>query len=245
MSAPSDAERSSFGWYWHGARTALSVPGLVLFAGYIGYGGLLQAVNFPIFAGLLSTLLIWALPGQIILIGGLATGTGLLAVALAIALSSLRLFPMVMSIAPYLRGTRRNVALDLFTAHFVAMTLWVEGQRLLPKMPVEGRRSFAMGMATGLLSFSLLGTATGFFMAGELPKHLAIGLLFLTPISFSVLMVRGASGAMDWVALGLGFGLTPFVVGLGGGMDLMVSGIGGGTVAYLVGRRQRLRRAAA
>lgn len=243
MPASPDAERSSFGWYLKGAATALSVPGLVLFAGYIGYGGLLQAVNFPIIAGLLSTLLVWALPGQIILIGGLATGTGLLAVALAIGLSSLRLFPMVMSIAPYLRGTRRNVAMDLFTAHFVAMTLWVEGLRLLPKMPVDGRRPFAMGMATALLILSLCGTAGGFFMAGELPKHLAIGLLFLTPISFSVLMVRGATGVMDWVALGVGFFLTPFVVGLGGGMDLMVSGLGGGTLAYLVGRRQRRRAA--
>lgn len=222
----------------------MSVPGLVLFAGYVGYGGLLQAVDFPFVAGLLSTVLIWALPAQIILIGGIATGTSLVAVALAIALSSLRLFPMVMAIAPYLRGTRRSLARDLFSAHFVAMTLWVEGQRLLPRMDPAGRLPFALGMATGLLLLSLAGTASGFFMAGELPKHLAIGLLFLTPISFSVFMVRGASELMDWVALGLGFALTPFVAGLGGGMDLMISGLGGGTVAYLAGRMQRKRRRA-
>lgn len=241
--ASSDIQRSTFGWYLHGAVTALSVPGLVLFAGYMGYGGLLQAVDFPIIAGLLSTLLVWALPAQIILVGSLASGTGLLAVALAIGLSSLRLFPMVMAIAPFLRSGRRNMARDLLCAHFVAMTVWVEGQRLLPRMRPEGRPAFVLGLGCGLLTISLLGTAGGFVMAGELPKHLAIGLLFLTPISFSVFMVRGASDVTDWVALAVGFCLTPFVAGLGGGMDLMLSGVGGGTLAYAVGRFRRHRRA--
>lgn len=230
-------------WYLQGARTALSVPGLVLLAGYVGYGGLLQAVDFPFFAGLVSTLLIWALPAQLILIGGLATGTGLVAIALAVMLSSLRLLPMVVSIAPYLRGTRRNTALELLCAHFVAMTVWVEGQRLLPKMPAEGRVPFVLGLGNALICISLLGTACGFIMAGELPKHLAIGLLLLTPISFSILMVRGAAGVTDWMALALGFFTTPFVAGLSGGMDLMLSGIGGGTVAYVIGRMVRKRRA--
>ncbi|MEW6256019.1 MAG: AzlC family ABC transporter permease [Pseudomonadota bacterium] len=242
MSQPSlTQQRPAALWYLLGARTALSVPGLVLLAGYVGYGGLLQAVDFPFFAGLLSTLLIWALPAQIILIGGLATGTGLVAIALAVGLSSLRLLPMVVSIAPYLRGTRRNTAVELLCAHFVAMTVWVEGQRLLPKMAAEGRVPFVLGLGTALITISLVGTGGGFIMAGELPKHLAIGLLLLTPISFSILMVRGASGITDWVALAVGFCTTPFVTGLSGGMDLMLSGIGGGTLAYLVGRWRRRR----
>lgn len=243
MSSPAPpSDRSAALWYLQGARAALSVPGLVLLAGYVGYGGLLQAVDFPFIAGLLSTLLIWALPAQLILIGGLATGSGLVAIALAVTLSSLRLLPMVVSIAPYLRGTRRNTAVELLCAHFVAMTVWVEGQRLLPKMPAEGRVPFVLGLGNALICISLAGTAAGFVMAGELPKHLAIGLLLLTPISFSVLMVRGASGITDWVALALGFFTTPFVAGLSGGMDLMLSGIGGGTVAYLIGRMARRRR---
>ncbi|OZA80551.1 MAG: branched-chain amino acid permease, partial [Azorhizobium sp. 39-67-5] len=144
----------------------MSVPGLVLFAGYMGYGGLLQAVDFPIIAGLLSTLLVWALPAQIILVGSLASGTGLLAVALAIGLSSLRLFPMVMAIAPFLRSGRRNMARDLLCAHFVAMTVWVEGSRLLPMLPTEGRLAFTLGLGNGLVGISLAGTLVGYLLAG-------------------------------------------------------------------------------
>lgn len=236
-----DDSRTTFEWYLAGARAAVSVPGLVLFAGYIGYGGLLQGVDFPFFAGLLSTLLIWALPAQIILIGGLATGTGLIPIALAVTLSSLRLLPMVVSLAPYLSGTRRSVAKELLCAHFVAMTVWVEGLRLLPKMTLHGRVPFVLGLGNGLVVFSLLGTATGYLMAGELPERLAVGLLFLTPISFSILMVRGAKEPTDWLALALGFFTTPFVAGMSGGMDLMISGLGGGTLAYLAGRLMRRR----
>ncbi|WP_245504733.1 AzlC family ABC transporter permease [Aquabacter spiritensis] len=239
--ASSPAPSSSSRWFLTGARAALSVPGLVLFAGYIGFGGLLTGIDFPFVAGLLSTLLIWALPAQIILIGGLATGTGLVPIALAVTLSSLRLMPMVLSLAPYLRGTRRSLARELLCAHFVAMTVWAEGHRLLPRMPLEGRIPFQLGLGCGLTTISLSGTAAGFFMAAELPVWLAVGLLFLTPISFSLLMIRGAREATDWIALALGFLTAPLVAGLSGGMDLMLCGIGGGTVAYLVGRRLRRR----
>jgi len=222
-------------------RAALSVPCLVLFFSYLGFGGLLQGVGFPLVAGVLSTILIWALPAQIILIGGLTTGTSLIAIALAVGLSSLRLLPMVVSIVPYLRGTRRNVAAELYAAHFVAMTVWVEGIRLFPTLPREGRLPFALGLGHTLLLTSVTGTIAGYFLAGELPPPLAAGLLFLTPVSFTILMVRGAREATDWIALGAGLLTAPLVAGMSGGADLMISGVGGGTFAYLVGRMLRRR----
>jgi predicted branched-subunit amino acid permease len=233
---------SPLAWAGRGARHAISVPGVVLFAGYIGLGGLLHGVGFPFFAGMLSTLLIWALPAQVILAGGIGAGTALPALALAIGLSSLRLLPMTVAIAPFLRGHRRNFWAELLCSHYVAMTFWVEGLRLLPKIPGEGRVAFALGLGNALLAISLAGTAAGFFLAGELPPILAAGLLFLTPVSFSLMMIRNAGhDLMDWLALAAGLLSVPFVVGLSGGADLMISGIGGGTVAYLIGRFLRRR----
>ncbi|MEP9367016.1 AzlC family ABC transporter permease [Xanthobacter sp. VNH20] len=234
--------RTTLGWAGHGARHAISVPGVVLFAGYVGLGGLLHGVGFPFFAGMLSTLLIWALPAQVILAGGIGAGTALPALALAIGLSSLRLLPMTVAIAPFMRGHRRSFWAELLCSHYVAMTFWVEGLRLLPKVPGEGRVAFALGLGNALLAISLAGTAAGFFLAGELPPALAAGLLFLTPVSFSLMMIRNAGrDLMDWLALGAGLLSVPFVVGLAGGADLMISGIGGGTVAYLIGRFLRRR----
>ncbi|MFG1464815.1 AzlC family ABC transporter permease [Xanthobacter sp. DSM 24535] len=215
---------------------------MVLFAGYVGLGGLLHGIDFPFVAGMLSTLLIWALPAQVILAGGAAAGTALPALALAIGLSSLRLLPMTVAIAPYMRGHKRNFWLELLCSHYVAMTFWVEGLRLLPKLPSEGRLAFSLGLGNALLFISLAGTAAGYVLAGELPLRLAAGLLFLTPVSFALMMIRNAGrDLLDWLALAAGLASVPLVIGLAGGADLMISGIGGGTLAYLVGRYLRRR----
>lgn len=245
MSAPLDfhpAHHAPAVWFLKGLKAGLSVPAIVLFASYLGFGAVLQSVGFPIGAGLVSTLLVWALPAQLILIGGIAAGTALPAVALAVAISSIRLLPMVVSVAPYIRGPRRSLFWELVSAHYVAMTVWLEGLRMLPHLPGEARLPFTLGLGNMLVSISMMGTLAGFLVAGELPTPLAAGLLLLTPLSFTVLMVRNATGPTDWLALAAGFLLMPATLRLEGGLDLMIAGIGGGTFAYVAGRLLERRR---
>lgn len=232
----SHRHRSAAGWFFLGAYHSLSVPAVVLFASFLGFGALLHGAGFPFFAGLLSTFFIWALPSQVILIGGLVSGTALPAIALAVGLSAIRLLPMVVSLAPFMRGPRRSLVMEIWCAHYVAMTLWVEGLRFLPGLPGEARVPFTLGLGNGLVTVSVIGTSLGYVLAGELPGPLAAGLLLLTPLSFTVLMVRNSQTATDWLALAAGLLITPFAMGLQGGLDLMIAGIGGGTIAYAAGR---------
>ncbi|MFG1436936.1 AzlC family ABC transporter permease [Xanthobacter sediminis] len=241
LTAPAPPVRSTLGWALQGARHGISVPALVLFASYTGFGALLHGLAFPLGAGVLSTLLVWALPAQVILVGGLAAGSALPALAFAVTLSSMRLLPMVVSVAPYMRGPRRSTLIELLCAHYVAMTLCVEGLRLLPHLPGEARVPFTLGLANTLVGVSMAGTVVGYLMAGSLSGPLAGMLLFLTPLSFSVLMVRNAATRTEWLALGAGFVIMPFVSGLDGGLDLLIAGVGGGTLAYVAGRRLRRR----
>jgi len=234
-------ERSPLGWFLNGAWHGISVPALVVFASYTGFGALLHGIGFPLGAGLLSSLLIWALPAQVILVGGLAAGTALPALAVAVGLSSMRLLPMVVSVAPYMRGPRRSLPLELLCAHYVAMTVWVEGLRLLPHLPGEARVAFTLGLGNALLCASLVGTVLGYQMAGQVPAPLAAGLLFLTPLSFSVLMVRNAATLADALPLVAGFAIMPLTLGLDGGLDLLIAGVGGGTIAYTIDRIRRRR----
>ena len=56
-------------WFWRGVRSALTaVQGVVLWAAFIGFGGLIRDVGFPLGAAVLSTLLIWALPAQLLVV---------------------------------------------------------------------------------------------------------------------------------------------------------------------------------
>ncbi|MFG1375285.1 AzlC family ABC transporter permease [Xanthobacter autotrophicus] len=242
-SAPHPVHHAPAVWFLKGLKAGLSVPAIVLFASYLGFGAVLQSVGFPLGAGLASTFLVWALPAQLILVGGIAAGTALPALALAVALSSMRLLPMVVSVAPYMRGPRRSLFWELVCAHYVALTVWLEGLRMLPHLPGEARLPFTLGLGNMLISISMLGTLAGFLVAGELPTPLAAGLLLLTPLSFTVLMVRNAATPTDWLALAAGFLLMPATLGLDGGLDLMIAGIGGGTFAYGAGRLLERRRA--
>ncbi|WP_428029896.1 AzlC family ABC transporter permease [Ancylobacter sp.] len=223
-------------WFARGMRGALSTPGLVLVATFIGFGGLLHDLGFPIFAGILSTLLIWALPAQVILVGGLAAGASLPALALAVCLSGVRLLPMVVSLMPLMRGPWPRLLSELVCAHFVAVTMWVEGFRLLPKVPAEGRPAYAAGLGFGLTALSMFGTAVGFYLTGALPGPLAVALLLLTPISFAILLVRNARQPVDWLAIGLGAAISPLVANSPGGLDLFWAGVGGGTLAFFIAR---------
>ncbi|MDF2618464.1 MAG: AzlC family protein [Xanthobacteraceae bacterium] len=225
-----------------GLLGALSVPGFVLVATFVGFGGLLHDLSFPLGAGLLSTLLVWALPAQVILIGGLAAGAPLPALAVAVCLSGVRLMPMVVSLMPLMRGPRPRLSTELLCAHFVAVTLWVEGFRLLPKVAPEGRPAYACGLGSGLIALSMAGTAIGFYLTHTLPGPFAIALLLLTPISFTILLVRNAREPVDWLAIVLGAGMSPLAVNAPGGLDLFWAGVGGGTLAFLIARYMPRRR---
>jgi len=230
-------------WFLRGARVAAtSVQGLVLFASMVGFGGLCRDIGFPIGAAMLSSALIWALPAQVLVVGGYAAGNAAPVIALAVALSSIRLFPMTAALMPYLRGRKSGVGAQLLAAHFVAVTAWIEGMRRLPSTPVDDRLPFFFGIGCLLVTSATAATLGGFLLAGTLPRSLAIGLLFLTPLSFLIQLSHNARDMVDRLALAFGLVLAPFMAEIGGRLDLLWTGLIGGTAAWAVHRFVKMRR---
>jgi len=223
-----------------GARDALALPAWVVGFALLGVGGLAQDVGHPLGAAVLSTVLIWAGPAQVIFYGSLAAGVALPLIAVAICLSSIRFLPMTISLMPLLRRPGQGLLTQILIAHYVAVTVWVEGSRRLPSMPVNERLPYFLGFANACLVVTAAFTGVGWFLSGVLPGPLASGLLFITPIYFTIALVAGARTAVDVVAIGLGFTLAPlFGLLVGRDFDLLLTGLVGGTIAYLVGRRRR------
>ena len=223
-----------------GVRDALALPAWVVGLSLFAVGSLAGESGFPAGAAVVSTLLIWAGPAQVIFFGGIAAGTALPAIALAVGLSSIRLLPMTMSILPLLRERARGTGLQVLVAHYVAVTVWVEAQRRLPAMPAEERLPYYFGFANTCLGVCAVTTWCGYALVGALPLPLAAGLLFLTPVFFTLSLAAGARGVADWVAVGSGFVLAPFATQLvGKDFDLLVTGLVGGSAAYLVQRTRR------
>jgi predicted branched-subunit amino acid permease len=216
-----------------GVGDALGVPSLVLVATMLGIGGLAHDTGFPIGATVLSTVVIWAGPAQVILFGSIATGMALPAIALAICFSSLRFLPMTVSLLPLMRLPEHRRWQLLLAGHLVAVTNWTEGMRRLPPLPMRGRYPYFIAFGLTTLSTSALATAAGFMLASKLPGVLAAALLFITPLFFSASLAAGARRLVDWAAILLGFSLAPAAAYLlGPQFDILTGGLLGGTLAF-------------
>jgi predicted branched-subunit amino acid permease len=229
--------------FFGGVKSAwTSVFFLVLAGTYIGMGALAHGFGMASWWLALSTLLVWAAPAQVILISALGAGAPLIEVAIAVSLSAIRLFPMVVALLPLLRGEGTRLRDLLLPTHFTSVSMWVESQRLLPGVPRERRIAFCNGLSVGYMSTAASFGFVGYYLAAELPPLLAGTLLFLTPMSFLISTARNARLMMDRLALVLGLVLGTLLTAMHVQLDLMWTGIGGGTLAYVV---HRLREAAA
>jgi predicted branched-subunit amino acid permease len=229
--------------FFGGVRSAVtSVFCLVIAGTYIGIGALAHDFGFMSWWLAFSTVLVWAGPAQVILISALGTGAPLPEAAVAVSLSGIRLFPMVVSLLPLLRGEGTRLRNLLLPTHFTSVSMWVESQRLLPGLPRAQRIIFCNGLSFGLMTSAVTSGFVGFYLAAGLPPLLAGGLLFLTPMSFLLSTARNARAMLDRLALLFGLALAPLLVVLHVQLDLMWSGVIGGTLAYGI---HRLREAAA
>jgi predicted branched-subunit amino acid permease len=234
--------RSSAAAFRDGLEAAArSVFVYVLLGTYVGIGALAHDFGFSLVWALLTTLLIWAAPAQVILITALGTGASWLTVALAVALSAIRLLPMVVALMPLLKTPRTRWRDLILPAHLTAVSMWVECLRLLPREPRERRVAFCNGLGLGLLAAATVATAAGFALAARLPVLFSAALLFLTPMSFIVSIARTSRVLSDRLAFALGLGLGPAIAAAHVGLDLMWTGLIGGTAAYAVDRLLRAR----
>jgi predicted branched-subunit amino acid permease len=219
---------------------ATSVFALVLGASYLSIGALAHDLGFPLPWAVLTTLLIWAAPAQVILISALGAGAAPLEVALAVGLSSMRLLPMVIALLPLVKTPATRTRDLVLPAHLTAISMWIEALRLLPRVRRAQRIAFANGLGLCFIGIAAAATAVGYELARGLPSLLVAALLFVSPMSFLMSSVRNARAAADRVALVIGLLLAPLLAWRGVGLDLMWTGLAGGLAAYAA---QRIRRA--
>ena len=213
-----------------------SVFVLVLLGNYVGIGALAYEFGFSLSWMLLSTLLVWAAPAQVILISTLNTAT-LIEVALAVTLSSVRFLPMVVALLPMLKTRERSGAGRLvMPMHLTAISVWVEGMRLLPGKPASERVVFYNGLGAGLIAAACLASIVGYALAARLPTVLAATLLFLTPMALLMSVSRNSKTLIDRLAFAFGLVVGPVLAAQKIGLDLMWTGLIAGSAAYVIHR---------
>jgi len=228
-----------------GFRVAFGVPGIVLFASSIGFGALARDLGLTIGQALTMSAAFFALPAQVVFIDEVARGADVLALALAVALTGIRLLPMAVTLVPFFREDKGPRWLWLVAIHTLAITPWLEAQRRLPSEPPGLRLPFYVGLGQAILFITLAGTFSGHQLAASLPTWIAASLVFATPIYFLLSLMGAAQGGAGFLAIGLGAALGPiaYLLVADVGLDLLVAGLLGGTIAWWFDRRSRRSKA--
>ncbi len=211
----------------------------MLCGSFLGFGALLQASGHSAFEGILLTLTVWALPGQVVLLSSLDAGAGFLTIAFAVTLTAVRLMPMVVAILPEMRHDGHPRWQYFLVAHFTAATVWLEARRHFPAMPVEERLAFMIGLGSTLVGTMCCMLVVGMALSGHVPLLLSSALVFLTPCYFFTGLLAGADEALDYVSIFLGCVIFVAVHAVLPQFDMMIAGLVGGTLAYFFAQRRR------
>lgn len=230
--APQQADLSTRRWVLRGVRETVSVAGLILITAHVGFAGLAQEAGLSMPQAVFMVAVIWALPAMVVMLGAVLSGAGLAAVAFAVALSSIRLTPMVVALVPELRakGTRK-ITLYLL-AHFVAVTSWVIAMQNVRTVPREMRTAYYAGLGGTLVVANMIVVGVVYSLLDSLPPIVAAALFLLTPMYFVTSLWGSAREQASHIAMVLGLVIGPAMHLLVPGFDLLLAGVLGGGIAY-------------
>ncbi|GHD09131.1 AzlC family ABC transporter permease [Tianweitania populi] len=237
-------EDAAFRWYLRGVRTAYSIPGFILMSSFVGFSALAKAAGVGLWASVFMTGIVWALPAQVVLVGAIIAGNSLAAAVFAVALSSVRLTPMVVAIVPEMRGPRTRPITLYLLSHFVAVTSWVLAMAKLPDVPPARRTAFYFGLGSTLTLSNMVVVGSVYVLADTLPREISAALFMLTPMYFLTSLWGSAREWATNLAMVFGIVLGPIAHVLAPSFDLLIAGFGGGIGAYVIYRLAHRRRTA-
>ena len=222
-----------------GFREAVGAPLLVLGASYVGFGSLVREFGLGLPVALLSTAVTWALPGQVAMVELYATGSSLITIFIAVALTNARMMPMTMTLMPLVRVPGRGNWRLYLASHLIAVTGWAVAMLRCPDQPPAQRLSFVVGFAGTLLLGAMVGTAIGFFASAMVPRAVSLGLVFVNPIYFMLLFLVDFRARSRVLALVFGAGLAPWAHVAAPTWGLLITGVVAGTAAFVLSRGAR------
>ena len=220
-----------------GIRDSVGAPVLLLFASYLGFGSLVHSSDLSLFAGLFSTISTFALPGQIVVVELYATGATLTVIAIAVALTNVRLLPMTLSLIPHLGHVAPWKRYGV--AHMIAVTGWVQALGIFGRLPVAERLPYYVGFSGMLIVSTLVGTTIGFLLADAVPTAVSLGLVFVNPLYFALVLSRNLTVRTHAWAMALGALLGPGLHLASPNWGLLATGLIAGTAGFLIGQRRR------
>jgi len=228
--------RSATYWFFKGARGITSLPAIILMSAFVGFCGFAVEAGVPLGEAVFMTGMIWALPAKVLLVGSILAGVSLPAAFITVALSSIRLMPMVAALIPEMRTEKTPTWLLLLLSHFIAITAYVFTMERIRDVPREHRVAFFAGFGMTVTTANIILVAVIYSTVANLPAMVAGGLFFLTPVYFLTSIWASTRERAGHIAMTIGLALGPLFHQIAPEFDILYAGLIGGTLAFFIDR---------
>ncbi len=215
-----------------GCLAGFGIPGISLAASFFALGALFKNTGLNVTQSFLSTLIGFALPGQVVMAETLIVNGTLLNILIAVFLTNARLYPMTVNLVPVIRQKNRPRWHYYFLAHFIAVTSWVYMLSNYNRITKENRFNFFLGLGSTLWILSTISTVIGFFSAEIISKEIFVAVIFLNPIYFMCMIVSVLNKPHIVLTVFLSAILAPILFLLTPDWSVLFAGIIGGSISY-------------
>ena len=212
-------------------------PAIALGCCFIAIGALLKNIGFNIQESIFSTMLIYALPGSLVMAESILVGASLLSIFIAVWFVNARLYPMAVSLFPLMIDKSQPKWKYYLSCHFIAVSAWLIMKSNYEKIKKKDRVDFWIGIGSATWSVAVFSTILGFYLSDYLNKDMMMGLAILNPIYFTCMMVGAMKTIQITLSVILGAILGPVFYFFSPEWSILLGGLVAGSVAYFIGEK--------
>jgi predicted branched-subunit amino acid permease len=212
-------------------------PAIALGCCFIAIGALLKNIGFNIQESIFSTMIIYALPGSLVMAESILIGASLFTIFIAVWFVNARLYPMAVSLFPLMMDESQPKWKYYLSCHFIAVSAWLIMKSNYETIDKKDRVDYWIGIGTATWSVSIIATILGFYLSDYLNKDMLMGLAILNPIYFICMMVGAMKTVQVTLAVILGAILGPVFYFFSPEWSILLGGLVAGTVAYYFGEK--------
>ena len=226
-------------YFFQGLRSLKNFdsPAIALACSFIAIGSLLKNIGFNIEQSILSTVLTYALPGQLVMAESFLIGASLINIFLAVWLVNARLYPMTVALMPLLKEKHQPKWKYYLSCHFLAVSSWLIMKDRIETVEQKYRIDFWIGIGTGTWMTAIIATIAGYLLSDYLNQDMVIGLAIVNPVYFTCMMVGAMKNKSIGTAVILGTILGPLFFIVSPEWSILFGGLLAGTIAFIIGEK--------
>ncbi len=212
-------------------------PAIALGCCFIAIGALLKNIGFNIQESIFSTMIIYALPGSLVMAESILIGASLFSIFIAVWFVNARLYPMAVSLFPLMMHDDQPKWKYYLSCHFIAVSAWLIMKSNYENIEKKDRVDFWIGIGSATWSVAVLATILGFYISDYLNKDMLMGLAILNPIYFTCMMVGAMKTIQVSLSVILGAVLGPFFYFFSPEWSILLGGLIAGSISYFIGEK--------